>query len=121
MIDIIIATLALAMVQIWLLPMSISMHNFAWLLSARDEPSESSVLQQRVERAKHNLQESLPAALALFLLALHMDVDISTTATYWLGLRIIYVPIYMAGGTYLRTAAWIGSIVCLVQMALQLV
>jgi uncharacterized MAPEG superfamily protein len=50
-----------------------------------------------------------------------MDVDISTTATYWLGLRIIYVPIYMAGGTYLRTAAWIGSIVCLVQMALQLV
>lgn len=120
MIDIIIATLALALVQIWLLPMSISMHNFAWLLSARDEPVETTVLQQRVERAKHNLQESLPVALALFLLALHQDVDISTTATYWLGLRIIYVPIYMAGGTYLRTVAWIGSVVCMVQMAIQL-
>jgi len=121
MADLIIATLALALVQIWLLPMSLNMKNMTWMLSSRDQPIDTSLVQQRVERAKINLQESLPAALALMLLALHQDADISQAATYWLGLRVIYVPLYMAGVNHLRSVVWIGSLVCMILMAVQLV
>jgi uncharacterized MAPEG superfamily protein len=120
MTEIIIYTLALALVQIWLLPMSLNMKNFGWLLSSRDQPIETTVLQQRVERATDNLQASLTPFLAMCLLSMHVGVDITTAATYWLGLRIIYVPLYMSGTSFIRSLVWIGSLVCLVYMAMQL-
>lgn len=121
MTDIIIAILALNLVQIWLLPMSLNTKNMAWLLSSRDEPIDTSLIHQRVERAKINLQESLPAIFALMLLALYQDVDISQLATYWLGLRIVYIPLYMYGVNQLRSLVWAGSLVCMILMAIQLV
>ncbi|MGB1403237.1 MAG: MAPEG family protein [Porticoccaceae bacterium] len=121
MTEIIIYTLALALVQIWLLPMSLNMKNFGWLLSSRDEPIETSVMQQRVERARDNLQASLAPFLTMCLLSMHMDVDITTAATYWLGLRIIYVPLYMSGTSLFRSLVWIGSLVCMIYMAMQLI
>lgn len=121
MTEIIIYTLALALVQIWLLPMTLNMKNFAWLLSSRDEPIATTVLQQRVDRATDNLQASLAPFLALCLLSMHIGVDVTTAATYWLGLRIIYVPLYMSGTSFFRSAAWLGSLVCMVYMAMQLI
>ena len=119
--SLIICALALALIQIWLLPAVFNVKNIAYLLSSRDDALETTVLQQRLERASQNLQESLPAFLALCLLAMHLEIDISTTATYWIILRAIYVPLYMVGVPYVRSLVWIASLVCLVQIALQLV
>ena len=119
--SLIIYALAVALVQIWLLPAVFNVKNIAYFLSSRDEALETTVLQQRIDRASKNLQESLPAFLTLCLLAIHLGIDASTTATYWIILRAIYVPLYMIGIPYIRSVVWIASVICLVQIALQLV
>ena len=75
----------------------------------------------RVRRAATNLQESLPAFLALAILSIVVEVDNSSLALYWLGLRIAYLLSYIAGITYVRTLFWLGSIICLIMMAVALV
>ena len=117
---VIIATLALALVQIWLLPMVMNLKNAAYLFSSREEEVETSAVYRRVDRAKLNLQESMPAFLALCLLSIQMDVDNLGLATTWLSLRIVYVPLYMSGGSYIRSLAWVASMICMVMMAIQL-
>ena len=118
---IIIATLALTLVQIWLIPMALNRHNFSYLLTSREQEIDTTPLMRRVDRAKINLQESLPAFLALCLLSMQMDVDNLQLATIWLGLRIVYVPLYMSGGSHFRSFAWMGTIVCMISMAINLV
>jgi len=118
---VIIAALALALVQIWLLPMVMNIKNAAYLLSSREEEVETTAVYRRVDRAKLNLQESLPAFLTLSLLSIQMDIDNLSLATTWLALRIVYVPLYMSGGSYIRSVVWITSTVCMVMMAIQLV
>ena len=121
MATLIIAALALALIQIWLLPMALNMANFSYLLSNRDMELEGSITTQRIKRAANNLQESLPAFLALALLAIYQQVDISTLASTWLVLRVAYLLCYTFGITYIRSGLWIASTVCLVMMALALV
>ncbi|MFQ3324247.1 MAG: putative MAPEG superfamily protein [Pseudomonadales bacterium] len=65
----IISALALALFQSWLLPAILILKNIQWMISSRDTPIDQSVLQGRVARAGVNLQESLPAFLALSILA----------------------------------------------------
>lgn len=117
----IVATLGLALVQIWLIPMALNRKNFAYLLTSREEPIDTTALWRRVDRAKINLQESLPAFLALCLLSLHMGVDNLQLATIWLVLRIVYVPLYMSGGSHIRSLAWMGTVACMILMAMNLV
>lgn len=117
---VIIAALALTLAQVWLLPMIMNRKNAAYLLSSREEEVETTAVYRRVDRAKINLQESLPAFLALCLLSIQMDVDNLSLATTWLVLRIIYVPLYMSGGPYIRSVVWFSSVVCMVMMAMQL-
>ena len=117
----IVATLALTLVQIWLLPMVLKNKHFAYLLSSREEEIETTPLMRRVDRAKMNLQESLPAFLALCLLSMQMGIDNLQLATIWLVLRIVYVPLYMSGGSYIRSFAWMGTVACMILMAMNLV
>ena len=91
MIDIIVLTLLLALIQIWLLPMLLNLKNMDYLVSNRDEAVAGSVMVERVKRASANLQESLPAFLALAVLAIHQSVDLVTVATEWLALRGAYL------------------------------
>jgi uncharacterized MAPEG superfamily protein len=121
MTTVIIASLALALVQIWLLPMALNLSNFSYLLSNRDEELKGSLTTQRIQRAAANLQESLPAFLALALLAIYQQVDVSNLACAWLALRVAYLVSYAFGITYIRTGVYIASIVCLVMMATALV
>ena len=120
MTTLIIYALALALVQFWILPASLNINNTTYLLSNRDGDVETSVMYNRVSRAAANYQESLPAFLALCLLSMHMDVDLTTTATAWLALRVAFVACYTFGITHLRTLIWLGSLACLISMALQL-
>lgn len=114
----ILYTLALALFQIWLLPMLINIKHMPYLVSNRDEEQQTSPLSQRVSRAATNLQESLPAFLALCLLAMIVEAEVTTAATTWLALRVAYVACYSFGIPVLRSGIWIASIVCMVSMAL---
>jgi uncharacterized MAPEG superfamily protein len=117
----IIGGLALALLQLWLIPASLNLKNASYLVSSRDNPPPQTQLQERTTRAGLNLQESLPAYLALCLLAMIQQVDVTQLALAWLVLRVIYVPCYMFGIIYVRSLIWIGSLVCLISMAVKLV
>jgi uncharacterized MAPEG superfamily protein len=117
----IIGALLLTLVQLWLLPAGFNLNNLQYMLSSRDQAPPQSILQQRVTRAGNNLQESLPAFLALCLLAMILQVDLSQAALAWLVLRVVYIPCYLFGITYVRSLVWVGSLACLVYMAAQLV
>ena len=119
--DIIIYTLALTLFQIWLLPMLLNLKNSAWLFSSRDDAVETSIMYERASRASANLQASLPAFLALCLLAMQLQLDVSGAAMIWLALRVVYIPLYLFGINMLRSISWVGSVVCMIDMALTLV
>ena len=118
---VIIAALTLALVQIWLLPIVTNIKNAAYLLTSREEDVETTAVYRRVDRAKKNLQESLPAFLALCLLSIQMEVDNLSLATTWFALRVVYVPLYMTGVSYIRSVVWFSATLCMVMMAMQLV
>lgn len=118
----IIASLALALFQLWLLPASLNVKNLAYLISSRDaEAPEPSVLEGRISRAGENLQENLVAFLALSLLAMIQQVDLSQIAMLWIGLRVLYLLCYMFNLIYVRTLVWLGSLGCLIMMAYELI
>ncbi len=117
----IIGGLLLALAQLWLIPASFNLKNVDYMVSSRDNPPQQSVVQERVARAGNNLQESLPAYLALCLLAIIQQLDLSQAALAWLVLRVIYIPCYMFDVLYLRSLVWGASLACLIYMAVQLV
>ena len=118
----IIAALALTLFQLWILPAGLAVKDLSYLLSSRDDTApEQSVLQGRVARAGDNLRQSLPAFLALCLLAMIQQVDLSQLAMIWIGLRVLFLLCYMFNIVYVRTLIWLGSIICMVMMALKLV
>ena len=121
----IIYALILALVQIWIVPAAFNMKNFPWLGSNRDEPmpNELSIMGGRASRASINLQESLPAFLALALLSMQLGVEAAVTglACWWLAFRVAHLIAYIAGIALVRTLLWVGSIVLLIMMALALV
>jgi uncharacterized MAPEG superfamily protein len=117
----IVGALALTLFQLWLLPASLNLQNFGYLISSRDAVApEKTVLQGRIERAGLNLRESLPAFLALSLLAMIQQVDLTQIAMIWIGLRVLYLLSYMFNIVYVRTLFWLGSLGCLIVMACKL-
>jgi len=115
--------LLLALLQTWLIPAAFNMKNFPWLGSNRDEsmPHEPSVMAGRAMRANTNLQETLPIFLALALLSMQLSVDVTGLACWWLAFRVGHLVTYIAGFARVRTLLWLGSIVSLVMMALELI
>ena len=67
-----------------------------------------------------NFQESYPAFLAIAVISMIQGVDIVSLATYWVIFRALFMVSYVAGVTYLRTGLWMGSLVCLIMMAMAL-
>tara|TARA_Y100000022_G_scaffold72359_1_gene62278 strand:- start:622 stop:990 length:369 start_codon:yes stop_codon:yes gene_type:complete len=117
----IILALLLALVQFWIAPMVFSLDRLEYLLSNRDQNDPNESLHcARAKRAAANLQESLPAFLALGVLSLVLQVDNAALMTYWLVLRAAFVVTYIAGLIYIRTLLWLGSLACLIMMALAL-
>ena len=121
MIDVILLALLLALIQLWLLPMMLNISNMPYLLSSRDEPIDESVLLGRAKRAGTNLQESLPAFLALAVLGYVNQVDMVLVASIWLALRAAYVPLYVFNVTHIRSVVWMVSLGCLICMTVMLV
>ena len=118
----IVYALLLAIIQIWVVPAAFNLKNFSWYTTNRDEPMpETSVMAGRAMRAATNLQESLPAFLALALLSMHLSVDLTGLAFWWLILRVAHLITYIAGIALLRTLSWLGSLVTLIMKALALI
>ena len=116
----IVMALLLTLVQISLLPLMFNLSNVGYLLGNRDEANPESVLVSRAKRAANNLLESLPSFLALAILSIVLTVDNSDLMLYWLVLRAAYTVSYLIGIAYLRTLLWLGSLGCLIMMALAL-
>jgi uncharacterized MAPEG superfamily protein len=91
-----------------------------YLFSPRDQAvTAKGVLAGRATRALHNYVENLGPfiAMALGLIATgHTGGIGGVGAIIWLLARIAYLPIYLAGTLYVRTAAWAVSVIGLLMM-----
>jgi|TARA_B110000914_G_scaffold148583_1_gene130258 uncharacterized MAPEG superfamily protein len=120
MTSLILLSLLLALTQV-ILPILLNTKNLEYLLSSRDEPIEVAPFVGRANRAFLNLLESLPIFLVLAVLSIIQEVDNYDLATYWLGLRFLYFPLYVFNVIYIRSLTWMVSAICLVLMAVSLI
>jgi uncharacterized MAPEG superfamily protein len=77
----------------------------------------------RAQRAHRNMLENLVLFAALILICAVTNKTNATTllgAQLFLWARLAYAVIYLAGIPYLRTAAWVVSVIGLVMIFLQL-
>ena len=87
----------------------------SWNVGARDgalpPPNEMT---GRTARAQANFQETFPIAIVALLGVVLAGKASATTALggwIWLGARVVYLPLYMAGIRVVRTIVWtIGMI-----------
>ena len=90
----------------------------------RDEHRElQSVFAGRAERAFRNLLETFPAfaALALALVVTGRSGGLGAWgAVAWVGLRILYLPLYLFHVPYARSLVWFISIFALAAMLIRL-
>ena len=75
----------------------------------------------RIHSATENLKESLPIFFACAVLSIVIEVNSVPYALAWVVLRVIYLFCYAYKLNPYRSIAWLGSIVCLILMALNLV
>lgn len=97
----------------------------AWNAGPRDDGRKvMSVIAGRAERASANFRETYPAfiALALALAIAGKGTGLGLTGAWlWLGFRIVYIPLYLAGIAYVRSFAWLGAGIGLAMMFVALV
>jgi len=121
MLDLLLYAMILAGFQV-MLPNVIGLMNqkytLSFLLSARDNAPEITLMNARARRAWLNLMESMPFFIALSIIGLMLGQDLSYLMLVWLISRVIYVPAYVFDIPYLRTLTWSVSIVMLVQMGI---
>jgi len=95
----------------------------AWNVGPRDEGRPPlGKYAGRAQRALDNFKETYPAFIALAVvlsLTGKTDGNGALGAELWFGVRIVYLPLYLAGVPYLRTAAYGVSLVGLVMMFLR--
>jgi len=87
----------------------------------RDNLPEATQFAGRAERTARNTFENFVLFAAIALVAHAAGATsprIATGAEIFFWARVLYIPVYYAGITYLRTAIWVVSIVGLVMMIL---
>ena len=92
-------------------------------LGNRDHVRPLTVVGQRATRALANMHEALPVFLALALLNMIVGTaagDAITGATVFLIARTLYVGVYLAGISVVRTLIWAAGWVGLVMMIIPL-
>jgi uncharacterized MAPEG superfamily protein len=97
----------------------------AYLFTPRDtEPAPKGLACGRATRALGNYVENYGPfiALALALIATGQGGGLGAVgATIWIVARIVYLPIYLIGVLYARTALWTISVIGLLMMLYRLV
>lgn len=92
-------------------------------LSNRDRLPEATPLGGRAERAATNTKENfiLFAALALTAQLAGLGEQATAGAAVFFWARVVYLPVYLLGITYLRSAVWGVGVVGLGMMLLALI
>lgn len=93
-------------------------------LGPRDNPPPMPTVGERAERALKNMFEALPIFLTFALLAIYhgrADGLALTGAQVFFVARLFYVPAYMSGVPYIRSALWTVGLVGLVMMVIPVV
>jgi uncharacterized MAPEG superfamily protein len=93
----------------------------AYLLSPRDkQPAAEGVARGRATRALNNYTENFVPFVAMALALIATGHAGGLGATIWLIARILYLPSYLFGVTYVRTGLWGISIIGLLMMLTRL-
>ena len=130
MTNIVLLALALALLQILVLPALLNLilldkeqyrANASYLLSNRDKPIQMPLPVQRVSRAAANLQETLPLFLTLVILGIIAGENLVALSYTWLALRVSYFLCYSCGIEKIRSLIWVASVTVLVVMAFKLI
>ena len=88
-----------------------------YLFTPRDtEPKPKGVAYGRATRALGNYVENLAPFVAMDLALIATQHTGGLGATIWIVARILYVPVYLMGVVYLRTALWTLSVIGLLMM-----
>ena len=88
-----------------------------YLFSPRDQKVTPKALAVgRATRALHNYIENLVPFVAMDLALIATGHTGGIGATIWIIARIIYLPVYMMGIKYVRTACWLVGVVGLLMM-----
>jgi uncharacterized MAPEG superfamily protein len=86
-----------------------------WNVGARDEAlAPPNAMTGRTVRAQANFQETFPIAIVALLGVVLASKTSATTALggwIWLGARVVYLPLYLAGVPVVRTIVWTVSVV----------
>ena len=86
-----------------------------WNVSARDEElPPPNPMSGRTMRAQANFLETFPIAIVALLGVVMANRTSQTTAIggwIWLGARVVYLPLYMAGIRVVRTLVWTVSMI----------
>jgi len=89
----------------------------AWGFGPRDTPMEPQGVAARMQRGYRNFMETFPLfAAALIAVVIQSK---SGTLSHWgaalyVVARIVYVPLYAMGIPYIRTLAWVVSVIGIV-------
>lgn len=102
-----------------LLPVTFRYRGDPSSMRARDEMPEPTVLVRRAERALVNVGEAMILFLPLALLTLEAE-GAATGAAIFVLAHVAHVVLYLTGVPYLRTVAWIISLIGLAVMAVSL-
>jgi len=118
-------TLVLAFVQILLFDFArTGQYGLKWNTGPRDEDMPPlSAFAQRLQRAQHNLYETLPLFIAAVLIAnaanIHNEWTVIGCQVYFWG-RVVYVPLYAFGVRQIRSLVWLISLAGLITVAVQI-
>jgi uncharacterized MAPEG superfamily protein len=89
----------------------------AYLLGARDtQVAPKGVIFGRAKRALGNYIENLVPFVAIDVALIATQQTGGMGATIWIVGRAAYLPIYLLGTPYLRTAAWVVALAGLLMM-----
>ncbi len=89
-------------------------------MKSRDVLPETTLLTGRADRALANVTEAMVLFFPLALLSQGAEGAVLGGAVFVVA-RIIYVPLYLAGVAFLRTAAWLAGLVGLFIMAMSII
>ena len=90
-----------------------------YLFSSRDKDINVSKIYDRSKRSFLNLFETFPIFVMIILMSMIKNIDNYELGLYWIVLRFVYIPIYIAGLDYIRTIVWMFSFGILVLMGLK--
>jgi len=116
----ILSVLALYMFQIFIQEVSSYRFSVNAIVGNRDTPPDLSMIAARIDRAKNNMLEALPFFLGLALLTMVKGVETGLAAQgamVFLIARVLYVPVYISGLSWVRSLVWIAGVGGLLMMA----